>query len=190
MATLKGTELSEQNVRSISKTRHEPDWLQEFRLKSINLFQKLAPELSPLYTKYVDLAGLDFESMKLTPGEPSPTQIQDVTNGLRSDKAITLFQIESKAILPEVPEALKKEGVTFTDIGSAIEEDPDLFRRYFLEKAILPEEDKFAALNNALFTSGFYLHVPKGIEITTPFRQVTVLDSVGQGLFAQNLIVA
>jgi len=190
MATLKGTELSEQNVRSISKTRHEPDWLQEFRLKSINLFQKLAPELSPLYTKYVDLAGLDFESMKLTPGEPSPTQIQDVTNGLRSDKAITLFQIESKAILPEVPEALKKEGVTFTDIGSAIEEDPDLFRRYFLEKAILPEEDKFAALNNALFTSGFYLHVPKGIEITTPFRQVTVLDSAGQGLFSQNLIVA
>ena len=190
MVELTVTQTSEQSIRSISQTRQEPAWLQDFRIKSLNLYQKLAPELSPLYTKYVDLAGLDFESISLTPVEPSSTQIQEVTSRLASDRAITLFQIESRTIQPELPAALKKEGVIFTDIASAIQQDPDLFRRYFLEKAILPEDDKFAALNNALFTSGFYLHIPKGIEVTTPFRQVTILDSPGHGVFSQNLVVA
>ena len=190
MAELTVTQTSEQNIRSISQTRHEPDWLQEFRIKSFNLYQKLPPELSPLYTKYVDLAGLDFESISVTPTEPSLVQVQDVTSRLGSDRAITLYQIESETIQPRLPEALKKEGVIFTDIGSAIQQDPDLFKRYFLEKAILPEEDKFAALNSALFTSGFYLRIPKGIEVTTPFRQVTIFDSAARGLFSQNLVVA
>jgi len=184
------TRMSDETILSLSRARHEPSWLQDFRVKSFQLFQKLPPELSPLYTKYVDLAGLDFASTILTPSEPTGAQIQDATNRLRSDRAITLFQIESKVIQPKVPEALTKEGVIFTDIASAIRQDPDLFRRYFLEKAILPEEDKFAALNNALFTSGFYLHIPKGIEVTTPFRQVTILDSPGRGLFSQNLVMA
>jgi len=184
------TQMSDQNILTLSKARHEPPWLQDFRVKSFQLFQKLSPELSPLYTKYVDLAGLDFESISLTPTQPSPTQVQDVTSRLGSDKAITLFQIESTIIQPQVPAALRKEGVIFTDISSAIQQDPDLFKRYFLEKAILPQEDKLAALNNALFTSGFYLHVPRGIEVTTPFRQVTILDSPGRGLFSQNLVVA
>ena len=190
MSELTVNRISEQNIRSISESRHEPTWLQEFRIKSLNLHQKLPPELSPLYTKYVDLAGLDFESISLDPVEPSPSQIQNVTSRLDSGNAITIFQIESGTIQPKVPEALSKEGVIFTDIASAIRKDPDLFKRYFLEKGILPEEDKFAALNNALFTSGFYLLVPKGIEVTTPFRQVTILDSEGRGLFSQNLIMA
>jgi len=190
MSELTVPRVSDQAVLSLSKSRHEPTWLQDFRVKSFQLFQKLPPELSPLYTKYVDLAGLDFESISLTPVEPSPSQVQDVTSSLGSDKAITIFQIESKTTQPQVPEALKEEGVIFTDIGSAIQQDPDLFRRYFLEKAILPEEDKFAALNNALFTSGFYLRIPKGIEVTTPFRQVTILDSEGRGLLSQNLVIA
>jgi Fe-S cluster assembly protein SufB/Fe-S cluster assembly protein SufD len=190
MSELTVTKTSDQSIRSISQNRREPSWLQEFRIKSLNLYRKLPPELSPLYTKYVDQAGLDFEAISLTPVEPSPTQSQAVTSRLESDKAITLFQIESKTIQPKLPDALKKEGVIFTDIGSAIQNDPELFKRYFLEKGILPEEDKFAALNSALFTSGFYLKVPKGIEVTTPFRQVTILDSLGHGLFSQNLVMA
>jgi len=190
MSELKLTQASEQYVRSMSEARQEPEWLREFRTKSLILFRKLPPELSTLYMKYVDLAGVDFESMSLTPTEPSKSQIGDVTSKLKSDRAITIFQIESKTIQADIPEVLRKEGVIFTDIGSAIRSDPELFRRYFLEKAILPEDDKFAALNNALFTTGFYLHVPKGIEVTTPFRHVTIFDSEGHGLFAQNLVMA
>jgi Fe-S cluster assembly protein SufB len=143
-----------------------------------------------LYTKYVDLAGVDFESVSLAASEPSMSQIENVMGKLKSDRAITIFQIESKTFPADLPEALRKEGVVFTDIGTAIRSEPELFRRYFLEKVILPEDDKFAALNNALFTSGFYLHVPKGIEVTVPFRVVTILDSEGHGVFAQNLVMA
>jgi len=172
------------------EARQEPEWLRDFRVKSLSLFRKLPAETSNLYTKYVDLAGVDFESMSLAPAEPSKTQIEIVLDKLKSDRALTIFQIESKTFPATIPEALQKEGVTFTDIGTAIHNEPEFFRRYFLEKAILPEEDKFAALNNALFTSGFYLHVPKGIEVTVPFRFVTILDSEAHGAFAQNLVNA
>jgi FeS assembly protein SufD len=164
--------------------------LLDFRLKSLNFFRKLPPELSSLYTKYVDLSGLDTESLDLTPAKSDEAHVADMTSQLASNKAITLFQIESKIVQAKVPDALRKEGVVFTDITSAIKQDPEYFRRYFLEKAIMSEEEKFAALNNALFTSGFFLHVPKGIEVTVPFRQVTILDAEGHGFFAQNLVAA
>jgi Fe-S cluster assembly protein SufB len=190
MSELTLKQATDQYIRSLAESRQEPEWLREFRVKSLSLFRKLPAETSNLYTKYVDLAGIDFESMSLAPTEPSKTQTETVLDKLKSDRALTIFQIESKTFLADIPEALRKEGVTFTDIGTAIRNEPEIFRRYFLEKAILPDEDKFAALNNALFTSGFYLHVPKGIEVTVPFRFVTILDSEGHGSFAQNLVMA
>ena len=190
MSELTLTEATEAYVQQISTSHHEPQWLQDFRVKSLNLFHKLPAELSNLYTKYVDLAGVELESTNLHLTEPSRTRTDYILNQLKSDRAITLYQIESETILPEIPETLKKAGVEFTDLRTAIEHNPELFKRYFLEKAILPEEDKFAALNNALFTTGFFLHVPKGIELTVPCRYVTVFDSEGAGLFAQNLVVA
>ncbi|MGD0177057.1 MAG: Fe-S cluster assembly protein SufD [Candidatus Bathyarchaeia archaeon] len=190
MSELTLTNASEQHIRSLAESRQEPAWLREFRIKSLNLFRKLPAELSDLYTKYVDLAGVDFESVSLATSEPSKSQIENVMVNLKSDRAITIFQIESKTFPADLPEALRKEGVVFTDIGTAIRSEPELFRRYFLEKVILPEDDKFAALNNALFTSGFYLHVPNGLEVIVPFRVVTILDSEGHGVFAQNLVMA
>ncbi len=190
MSELTLTQATDQYIRSLVESRQEPEWLREFRIKSLSLFRKLPAEISNLYTKYVDLAGVDFESMSLAPTEPSKSQIEAVLDKLKSDRALTIFQIESKTFPADIPEALRKEGVIFTDIGTAIRNEPEFFSRYFLEKAILPEEDKFAALDNALFTSGFYLHVPKGIEVTVPFRFVTILDSEGHGVFAQNLVMA
>jgi Fe-S cluster assembly protein SufB len=190
MSELKLATTTEQSIAALSESRREPDWLRSFRIKSLKLFRELPAELSSLYTKYADLAGVDLESITLDTAEPLGGKNQEIVSKLKSDKAFTLFQIGSVATQPGIPEALRKEGVIFTDIGTAISKDADLFQRYFLEKAILPEDDKFAAMNNALFTTGFYMHVPKGIEIATPFRVVTIHDSEGHGLFAQNLIVA
>lgn len=190
MSELTLAETTEPTLAKLSQTRNEPEWLRAFRTNSFKLFRELPPELSNLYTKYADLAGVDFESASIGLPEPSRTEVDSIVSKFESDRAITLYQIESKAIVPQMPEALMREGVVLTDIASAINHDPDTFKRHFLEKAILPEEDKFAALNNALFTAGFYLRVPKAIEITTPFRVVTILDSEGRGLFAQNLIIA
>ena len=190
MSELTLATVDEQSIATLFQSRREPDWLRAFRSKSLRLFRELPAELSSLYTKYVDLAGVDLESTALGIPEPSQSKIDQLVNKLKSERAITLYQINSKTVRPEIPEALQKEGVVFTDIGTAISHDPDFFRRYFMEKAILSEEDKFAALNNALFTTGFFIHVPKGIEITTPLRVVTILDPEGHGLFSQNLVVA
>jgi len=190
MSELTLATVDEQSIATLFQSRREPDWLRAFRSKSLRLFRELPAELSSLYTKYVDLAGVDLESTALGIPEPSQSKIDQLVNKLKSERAITLYQINSKTVRPEIPEALQKEEVVFTDIGTAISHDPDFFRRYFMEKAILSEEDKFAALNNALFTTGFFIHVPKGIEITTPLRVVTILDPEGHGLFSQNLVVA
>ena len=190
MSELTLATVDEQSIATLFQSRREPDWLRAFRSKSLRLFRELPAELSSLYTKYVDLAGVDLESTALGIPEPSQSKIDQPVNKLKSERAITLYQINSKTVRPEIPEALQKEGVVFTDIGTAISHDPDFFRRYFMEKAILSEEDKFAALNNALFTTGFFIHVPKGIEITTPLRVVTILDLEGHGLLSQNLVVA
>jgi Fe-S cluster assembly protein SufB len=152
MSQLTLIQANEQFLGITSKSRQEPDWLRDFRIKSLNLYQKLAPELSPLYTKYVDLAGLELESANLQLPEPSSAYANDAVSKLKTDRAITLYQIESKVIQADVPASLQKEGVVFTDIKTAIQRDPELFKRYFLEKAIPPEDDKFGALNNALFT--------------------------------------
>jgi Fe-S cluster assembly protein SufB len=182
--------VNQRSITALSESRHEPDWLRSFRGKSLGLFNTLPAELSSLYTKYVDLAGVNFEAAALPLPEPSQTEIDELVGKLKSERAITLYQINSRTVPPKVPDTLQKEGVIFTDISSAMARDSDFFKRYFLEKAILSEEDKFAALNNALFTKGFFIHIPKGIEITTPLRVVTILDLKEHSLFTQNLVVA
>jgi FeS assembly protein SufD len=184
------TQVTDASIQAISDSRNEPAWLREFRTKSFKLYQELPIEVSTLYTKYADLGGLDLESVSTELPEPKESKVQTVREKLDTKTVITQYQIESKIMAPTLPPALQKEGVVFTDIGTAIHNDPELFARYFAEKAILSEQDKFAALNNALFTTGFYLYVPKGIEITVPLRYVTIFDSEGRGLFAQNLVVA
>jgi Fe-S cluster assembly protein SufB len=190
MSELTLATVDERSIATLSESRREPDWLRSFRSKSLGLFHTLPAELSSLYTKYVDLSGVDLEATAVGLSEPSQGEIDQLTDKLKSERAITLYQINSKTVPPKIPEALQKEGVIFTDISSAIAHDPDLFKRYFLEKIILSEEDKFAALNNALFTRGFYIHVPKGLEVTIPLRVVTILDLNGQCLFTQNLVAA
>ena len=174
----------------ITDTQNEPDWLRTFRSRSLKLYRELPIELSTLYTKYANLGGLDLESVSIELHEPSNSKIQFVREKLDTKAAITLYQIESTTITPMLPPGLQKEGVVFTDIRTAIKNNPDLFANYFADKAIASEQDKFAALNNALFTAGFYLYVPKGIELTVPLRHVTVLDSEARALYAQNLVVA
>ncbi len=178
------------SVQAISEAQNEPDWLRHFRSNSLKLYRELPVEISTLYTKYADLGGLSLESISTELPEPDDSKIQLVREKLDTKSVITLYQIESRTILPTLPPPLQKEGVIFTDIRTAIKNNPDLFAHYFAEKAILSEQDKFAALNNALFTTGFYLYAPKGIDITTPFRYVTILDSESRALFAQNLVVA
>ncbi len=89
----------------------------------------------------------------------------------------------------EVHGTLEKEGIMFTDIQSALVKFPDLAQTRFA-KAIPPDDDKFAALNDAFFTAGTFLYVPKGLNIKIPFRNIILLKNRGQASFTHNIIVA
>src|SRR5436853_918946 len=84
---------------------------------------------------------------------------------------------------------LEKEGIIFSDINSALTNNPELARTHFT-KAIPPDDDKFAALNNAFFTAGTFLYVPKGLSVRIPFRNIVLLKTRRQAAFTHNIIIA
>ncbi len=179
------------DVLNLSKNRSEPAWLREFRTEALETFQRLPLELSSLYTKYVDLGNVNLNSFNPLPAEKStPLSSEELKLLTGEETAFTLIQSEGQTLLPELPQELTKLGVIFTDITTALNAHEDLVKAYILKKAIPPQDDKFAALNSAFFTKGALLYVPKGIEISTPFRTVNILNEPNASLFAQTTIVA
>jgi Fe-S cluster assembly protein SufB/Fe-S cluster assembly protein SufD len=161
------------------------------RTNALGFYQKLPVEKSPLYSKYVDiLSGLNLE--KFTAGIPARTHgvPSEVAHLIRERDEPTLsLQVDSEMVRTEVHGALEKEGIIFTNIASAFTKFPEYTDQYFT-KAIPPEDDKFAALNNAFFTAGTFLYVPKGLSVKIPFRNIVFLKKSGPGVFTHNLIVA
>src|SRR2546428_2673892 len=120
-------------------------------------------------------------------GRAIPSEISHLVR--EKDEPTLALQVDSQMVRTEVHGALEKEGIIFTDIQNALAKHPDLARRH-LSKAIPAEDDKFAALNNAFFTVGTFLYVPKGLSIKIPFRNIVLVKSRGLGAFARNIIVA
>ncbi len=182
---------TESMVNEISKAFSEPQEVSKERSLALDYFNKLPLEKSTLYTKYVDiLAGLTLDSFE--PGLPSnlrsiPHEISHLVK--EKDEPTLSLQVDSQMVKTEVHGALEKEGIIFSSIQSALSDTPELARRYFT-KAIPPEDDKFAALNNAFFTAGTFLYVPKGLNIKIPFRNIVLLKTRHQAAFTHNIIIA
>jgi Fe-S cluster assembly protein SufB/Fe-S cluster assembly protein SufD len=182
--------LSAHSVAELSERLDEPSWLREFRLKAYEQFEKLPVEQSSLYSKYVDLRGVDFSSINLQPQSGKRAPAEFVESIRKSRKGHTQVQLDSATTEAELPADLKAIGVRFGNIVTAIREDPEFFRPYFLEKAIMPHEDKLAALNCALFTNGVFLYVPKGIAVSLPFRNVSALNEPRGSAISHAVVIA
>ncbi len=182
---------SPEMVKELSDLLSEPSQLGQQRSTALDLFNKLPVEKSPLYSKYVDLiSGLNLGSF--SPGQPSknreiPSEIAHLIKG-RDEPTLSL-QVDSQMIRTEVHGTLEKEGIIFTDIASAFSKFPGQVNQHFT-KAVPPDDDKFAALNDAFFTAGTFLYVPKGLSIKIPFRNIVLLKSAGPGAFSHNIIIA
>ncbi len=178
-------------VKQLSGFLSEPSVMSQQRSAAVDLFNKLPLEKSPLYTKYVDvLSGLKLESFTLG----VPFKMGDIPGEIAHlirdpDEPTLSLQVDSQMVRTEVHGALEKEGIVFTDIESAFSKFPDLINGHFT-KAVPPDDDKFAALNNAFFTTGTFLYVPKGLSIKIPFRNIVLLNSAGRGAFSHNIIIA
>lgn len=191
--------LSEAVVRKISAMKQEPEWMLEFRLKALRHFmQRPMPAWGP------DLSGLDLEDIYyyVRPAEASEKNWDDVPETIRNtfDKlgipeaeqkflAGVGAQYESEMVYHSIQEQLAKQGVIFLSIEDGLRQYPDLFREYF--GTVIPIEDnKFAALNSAVWSGGSFVYIPKGVTVELPLQAYFRLNVANIGQFERSLIIA
>jgi Fe-S cluster assembly protein SufB len=194
-----GKGLSEEIVRTISAIKQEPEWMLEFRLKALAHFMK-----RPMPTWGPDLSNLDLEDIYyyVRPTDASEKNWDDVPETIRNtfDKlgipeaeqkflAGVGAQYESEMVYHSIQENLAKQGVIFLSIEDGLRQHPDLFKEYF--GTIVPIEDnKFAALNSAVWSGGSFVYIPKGLTVELPLQAYFRLNVANIGQFERSLIIA
>jgi Fe-S cluster assembly protein SufB len=193
-----GKGLTREIVEEISRMKDEPKWMLDFRLKSLELF-KAAP--MPSWGGNMD--DLDFEEIQyyVKPSEKQgktweevPEEIKNTFDKLGIPEAEQKFlagvsaQYESEVVYHSMQEDLEKQGVIFTDTDSALREYPELFREYF-GTIVPPTDNKFAALNSAVWSGGSFIYVPKGVKCEVPLQAYFRINSENMGQFERTLII-
>ncbi|SDJ62451.1 Fe-S cluster assembly protein SufB [Salimicrobium halophilum] len=194
-----GKGLTEQIVRDISERKEEPEWMLEYRLKSLEQFYK-----KPMPQWGGDLSELDFDDITyyVKPSENTerswdevPQEIKDTFDRLGIPEAEQKYlagvsaQYESEVVYHNMQEDLENMGVVFKDTDTALKENEDLFRQYFA-KAIPNSDNKFAALNSAVWSGGSFIYVPKNTKVDTPLQAYFRINSENMGQFERTLIIA
>lgn len=191
--------LSKEVVEEISSIKDEPAWLHDFRLRSLEIFLK-----KPMPTWGANLSDINFDNIyyyvKATEGqvrtwEEVPDNIKNTFDRLGIPEAERNFlagvgaQYESEMIYHNIRENLTKQGVIFTDPETAFRDFPDLFKQYF-GTVVSPADNKFAALNSAVFSGGSFIYVPAGVHVDMPLQAYFRINSQNMGQFERTLIIA
>jgi Fe-S cluster assembly protein SufB len=184
-------------VTQISEMKGEPDWMREFRLHSLEIFNS---KPMPHWGGKIDLNFQDiFYYLKPTDHQGRswddvPEEIKKTFDRLGIPEAEKKYlsgvkaQFESEVIYGSLKEDLAKQGVIFTDTDTAIREYPDLVREYFAT-IIPPADNKFAALNSAVWSGGSFIYVPKGVKIEFPLQAYFRINAESMGQFERTLII-
>ena len=176
----------------------EPDWMRDFRLKALDHFEK-----RPMPNWGADLSGIDFDDIfyYIRPAEKQgktwddvPEYIKNTFDKLGIPEAERKFlagvgaQYESEVIYHSLREDLEKQGVIFLDMDSGVREHPELVKQYF--GTIIPYNDnKFAALNSAVWSGGSFIYVPPGVSIDIPLQAYFRINAENMGQFERTLII-
>ncbi|MDF2700717.1 MAG: sufB [Haloplasmataceae bacterium] len=193
-----GKGLNEDVVRAISAKKNEPEWMLNIRLKAYRHFvnspdPSFGPNLSDIkyndYTYYIKSTEKSESSW-----EDVPREIKDTFEKLGIPEAERKFlagvstQFESEVVYHNTIKELEDQGVIFLDTDSALREHPDLFKEYFA-KSVPPTDNKFAALNTAVWSGGSFIYVPKGVKIEKPLQSYFRINSEQMGQFERTLII-
>ncbi|HEY9077330.1 MAG TPA: Fe-S cluster assembly protein SufB [Anaerolineaceae bacterium] len=186
-------------VEQISSMKGEPDWMREFRLKALERYQQ-----KPIPKWGADLSGLNLDDIyyyvKPTEAEGKswddvPDTIKQTFDKLGIPEAEQKFlagvgaQYESEMVYHSIQEHLEKQGVIFLSIEEGLRQHPDLFREYF--GTVIPVDDnKFSALNSAVWSGGSFVYVPKGVKVNLPLQAYFRLNVANIGQFERSLIIA
>jgi Fe-S cluster assembly protein SufB len=193
-----GRGLTRATVEEISAMKDEPDWMRDFRLKALDHFEK-----RPMPNWGADLSGIDFDDIfyYIRPAEKQgktweevPEYIKNTFEKLGIPEAERKFlagvgaQYESEVIYHSLREDLEKQGVLFLDMDSGLREHPELVKKYF--GTIIPYNDnKFAALNSAVWSGGSFIYVPPGVRIDVPLQAYFRINAENMGQFERTLII-
>ena len=190
--------LSKETVISISKMKDEPQWMLDFRLRSYEIFMQ-----KPMPTWGGNLAVIDFQNIYYyakasdkteKSWDDVPANIKNTFDKLGIPEAEKKFlagvgaQYESEVVYHSLREDLAKQGVLFLDTDTALKEQPELFKKYF-GKIIPPEDNKFAALNSAVWSGGSFIYVPPGVKIDMPLQAYFRINAENIGQFERTLII-
>ena len=190
--------LNPEIVKEISWMKKEPEWMLKMRLRSLEIFRK-----KPMPTWGADLSVIDFENIfyylrasdkQSKTWEDLPPDIKKTYDRLGVPEAERKFlagvsaQYESEVVYHSLHEELSKKGVIFTDTDSALRDHPELFKEYF-GTVIPPADNKFAALNTAVWSGGSFIYVPKGVRVEVPLQAYFRINAENMGQFERTLII-
>jgi Fe-S cluster assembly protein SufB len=190
--------LDEEIVKQISEMKKEPEWMTEFRLKSLEYFQK-----RPTPTWGGDLSDLDFNDIYYyvraseaagKSWDDVPEYIKNTFEKLGIPEAERKFlagvgaQYESEVVYHSLREDLENQGVIFLDMDAALKEHPDIVKQY-MGTIIPPNDNKFAALNSAVWSGGSFVYVPKGVKVEIPLQAYFRINAENMGQFERTLII-
>lgn len=189
--------LDEEIVRQISEIKEEPEWMLEFRLEALKIFNSKA---MPEWGGDIELDFQDiFYYLKPTTDQGKswddvPAEIKDTFEKLGIPEAERKYlagvkaQFESEVIYGSIQKELADQGVIFTDTDTAVREHPELLKEYF-GKVIPSTDNKFAALNSAVWSGGSFIYVPPGVKITAPLQAYFRINEENMGQFERTLII-
>ncbi|HZL24134.1 MAG TPA: Fe-S cluster assembly protein SufB, partial [Nitrososphaeraceae archaeon] len=191
--------LSRGTVEEISRIKNEPDWMLDFRLRSYDIFMK-----KPMPVWGGDLSKINFQNIfyytkasekQSKSWDDVPDSVRKTFDKLGIPEAEKKFlagvgaQYESETVYHNLREDLSKQGVIFSDTDTAVKEHPDILKKYF-GKVIPPEDNKFAALNSAVWSGGSFIYVPPNVKIELPLQAYFRINAENIGQFERTLIIA
>jgi len=191
--------LTKDTVREISQMKEEPEWMLNFRLRSYDIFMK-----KPMPQWGGDLNKINFQNIYYYAKasekteknwDDVPENVKNTFDKLGIPEAEKKFlagvgaQYESEVVYHNLRKDLADQGVLFLDTDSALKEHPEIFKKYFA-KIIPPEDNKFAALNSAVWSGGSFIYIPPGVKVDMPLQAYFRINAENIGQFERTLIIA
>src|SRR6056297_246510 len=188
-------------ITDISRMKDEPGWMLDFRLRALDIFQKMPdpPWMDRSVFENIDYDDLYYYARatdkQFNDWDDVPEHIKETFDKLGVPEAEKKFlagasaQFESEVVYHHMQEELEAQGVIFLDIDRGLKEHEGLFRRYFAT-LVPPQDNKFAALNSAAWSGGSFIYVPPGVKVDIPLQAYFRINAESMGQFERTLIIA